>query len=80
MNDFALVSPNGDSSGRFMNIKPYATIFTMKPNATTAEWLNPLDSMLLDVFLPKILNKNPPIEKKKNNNNELWKLLSYIIL
>lgn len=37
INDFAVVSPNGESSGRFINIKPYATIFTMKPNATTAE-------------------------------------------
>lgn len=37
INDFAFVSPNGESSGRFINIKPYAIIFTIKPNATTAE-------------------------------------------
>lgn len=37
MKDFVLVSPNGESSGRFINIKPYAIILIMKPNATTAE-------------------------------------------
>lgn len=57
----AFVSRNGESSGKFINIKPYATIFIIKPKATTAEWLNPLDSTLLsEVFLPKMLNRNPP--------------------
>lgn len=37
MKDFAVVSPNGESSGRFINIKPYAIMFMMNPNATTAE-------------------------------------------
>lgn len=37
INDTAVVSPNGESSGRFINIKQYATKFTIKPNATTAE-------------------------------------------
>lgn len=61
MNDFADVSWNGDSFGRLINIKPYATRFIIKPNATTAEWLNPLDPTLLsDDFLPKILNRKPP--------------------
>lgn len=37
INDFAVVSPNGESSGKFININPYATIFIINPNATTAE-------------------------------------------
>lgn len=37
INDLPFVSPNGESSGKFINIKPYATIFTIKPNVITAE-------------------------------------------
>lgn len=37
INDLAVVSPNGESFGKFINIKPYATIFTIKPNTITAE-------------------------------------------
>lgn len=37
INDLEVVSPNGESFGKFINIKPYATIFMIKPNATTAE-------------------------------------------
>jgi hypothetical protein len=37
INDLAVVSPNGESLGKFINIKPYATILTIKPNAMTAE-------------------------------------------
>lgn len=37
MKDLAVVSPNGDSSGKLINIKQYATIFIIKPKATTAE-------------------------------------------
>lgn len=67
INDFAAVSPNGESSGKFININPYAAIFIINPNATTAEWLNPLDSVLLsDVFFPKMLNRKPPMKKYEN--------------
>lgn len=61
INDLVIVSPNGESSGKFINIKPYATIFMIKPNAITAEWLNPFEVVLLSkVFWPKIPNSKPP--------------------
>lgn len=63
INAFAVVSPNGESFGKFINIKPYATIFTIKPNAITAEWLNPFELVLLTtVFCPKTLNIKPPMK------------------
>jgi len=63
INDVAVVSPNGESFGKFMNIKPYAMIFTIKPNTITAGRLNPFELALLSkVFWPKILNIKPPTE------------------
>jgi len=47
MNDLAAVSPNGESFGKFINIKPYATIFMIKPNKITAGRLNPFELALL---------------------------------
>jgi len=35
--DVAVVLPNGESSGKFINIKQYTTTFMIKPNAITAE-------------------------------------------
>lgn len=62
MKDLLWVSPKGESFGRFMKIKPYATMLTEKLAIITAERLNPLNFAALELvhFLPNTLHSRPP--------------------
>lgn len=66
INDLVCVSPKGESFGRLMKIKQYATILMKKLIIITVERFKPLNFVFESVdFLPKTLHSKPPVKMSK---------------